>query len=264
MRKILLKQKYPELAKQVVDVALLDTLGVSDKRKIRWRCGRGHEWDAIVLNRTRKGYGCPYCSGRLAIPGETDLATMRPDLAAELVNENLASQLKATSHVKVEWRCSKGHVYEASPAARTSKGSACPYCSGRSAYVGETDIGTTHPELARELVDETLAATIKAGTNKKVEWQCFDCGYRWWASPNSRTSMGSGCPRCHGKVLTDDNALSMLKPDVATEIVDNDLLNGSFVRKITLKCEKGHTWEVLATNYAQFGQNCPICESSAD
>ena len=32
-------------------------------KKVWWKCKHGHEWEAIVNNRS-KGNGCPYCSGR--------------------------------------------------------------------------------------------------------------------------------------------------------------------------------------------------------
>jgi very-short-patch-repair endonuclease len=35
----------------------------SSKNKVWWKCGNGHEWQAVVINRTR-GAGCPYCAGR--------------------------------------------------------------------------------------------------------------------------------------------------------------------------------------------------------
>jgi len=35
-------------------------------RKVWWVCENGHEWEAIVKNRTKHGRGCPYCAGQLA------------------------------------------------------------------------------------------------------------------------------------------------------------------------------------------------------
>ena len=32
-------------------------------KKVWWKCNKGHEWEAIIDNRS-KGAGCPYCSGR--------------------------------------------------------------------------------------------------------------------------------------------------------------------------------------------------------
>lgn len=267
MRKILLADAYPELAAQLVDQSLCSTLSSSANRMVRWRCEKGHEWDALVSNRVHKGYGCPYCSGRLAIPGENDLATLYPELAQELVDPSLATQLKPTSHTRVDWRCPKGHVYNIAVSHRVAKKSGCPYCSGRKAIPGETDLATTHPELAAELVDKSLATSIKAGTNKKVEWRCSVCGETWMASPNSRVHMGSGCPHCAGKtVRRGGNDLMTLRPDLAKQVYDKELLPTLHItsnKVIMWECEHGHRWETSVGNRVQFGHGCPVCAAAS-
>jgi DNA-directed RNA polymerase subunit RPC12/RpoP len=37
-------------------------------KKVWWKCDLGHEWQAVIHNRTR-GHGCPYCSGNKTIKG---------------------------------------------------------------------------------------------------------------------------------------------------------------------------------------------------
>lgn len=51
-------------------------------KKVWWLCENGHSWKAAVFSRV-KGSGCPFCAGKKAIPGFTDLETLRPDLAAQ-------------------------------------------------------------------------------------------------------------------------------------------------------------------------------------
>ena len=53
------------------------------KRKVWWRCEKGHSWQASVCSRAGDGAGCPYCTGRRPMPGETDLASQFPDIAAQ-------------------------------------------------------------------------------------------------------------------------------------------------------------------------------------
>ena len=106
------------------------TLGSS--KKPYWICQYGHRWRTIISHRLN-GTQCPYCSGRLAIPGETDLATINPLLASEwhpTKNGALApSNVKPYSNKKVWWMCDKGHEYEMTINNR-SHGENCPMCWG--------------------------------------------------------------------------------------------------------------------------------------
>mgnify|MGYP002232843173 FL=1 len=54
--------------------------------KIWWICNMNHRWRASIVSRT-KGSKCPYCSGICVIRGKNDLATLRPDIAAEWNDE---------------------------------------------------------------------------------------------------------------------------------------------------------------------------------
>lgn len=109
---------------------------VSSSKKVWWLCGRGHEWTAPISNRTN-GCGCPYCSGKLALVGYNDLATINPVLAAEwhpTKNGELTPQMVTVSAgKKVWWRCKEGHEWEAIVNSRNS-GNGCPYCVGLKKY----------------------------------------------------------------------------------------------------------------------------------
>ena len=60
-----------------------ETISYGSKRKVWWRCSKGHEWLAPPYARTGSETGCPYCAGKLPIPGETDLGTLFPNLTRE-------------------------------------------------------------------------------------------------------------------------------------------------------------------------------------
>lgn len=52
--------------------------------KIVWWNGKcGHEWRASIKNRVISGSGCPYCSHNAILEGYNDLASQKPELAAE-------------------------------------------------------------------------------------------------------------------------------------------------------------------------------------
>ena len=115
---------------------LPEEVTVSSAKNVWWVCNRGHEWRTAVLHRSAEnGTGCPYCSGRYPIPGETDLATVNPLLAAEwhpTKNDLEPTQIAANSEKKVWWKCPVcNHEWQAKPAARNSTGTGCPNCYRR-------------------------------------------------------------------------------------------------------------------------------------
>lgn len=38
------------------------------EKKVWWRCGQGHEWQAEIRSRV-SGCGCPVCTNRVVVPG---------------------------------------------------------------------------------------------------------------------------------------------------------------------------------------------------
>lgn len=101
---------------------------------VHWKCTQGHEWVMSVNSATdREKMTCPYCFGRLPIPGKTDLATLEPEIAAEwdyTRNLLLPSNVTRMSGKKVWWICNEGHSYKARIYNR-SKGKGCPVCAGK-------------------------------------------------------------------------------------------------------------------------------------
>ncbi len=117
------------------DGLLPQDMTVGAEKKVWWMCEKGHEWQATVENRARKGNACPYCSGKRAWPGYNDLQTLYPKLAREwhsALNRDIKpDRVRPGSGKKVWWMCGEGHIWEARIFSRTSKKKpGCPYCAG--------------------------------------------------------------------------------------------------------------------------------------
>lgn len=179
------------------------------RAKAWWRCEKGHSWQAQIYNVAFVGSRCPYCAGYKAIPGETDLVTLSPEIAGQWDYEKNGDirpeTVSASSHAKVWWKCELGHSWQAMPFSRTRARSAgCPYCTGRKVLKGFNDLETLKPDLADEwnqlLNGELTPVDVTLGSNKKVWWQCAD-GHVWQAYIYTRTKPnGTGCPVCSGAV----------------------------------------------------------------
>ncbi|MBR4868719.1 MAG: zinc-ribbon domain-containing protein [Clostridia bacterium] len=248
-----------------------NTLGLMSHKKVWWRCKMGHEWESSISKRSQ-GQGCPYCSGRRPIAGQTDLATTHPKLASEWhpsKNTLSPTQITAGSGKKIWWRCSKGHEWEAIVGNRTSKNRGCPFCSGRNVTEGETDLQSRYPELSKEwhpTKNNTLSpSNVSPGSHKKVWWKC-NKGHEWQAQIKSRVN-GAGCPICSNqKVLPGYNDLLSQDPEIAKDwhptkngaLLPNQVLVGTD-KKVWWQCRKGHEWYASIVSRHRTRCGCPQC-----
>ncbi len=106
----------------------------SSNKKVWWQCEHGHAWEAAIYSRIN-GNGCPYCSGRLPIPGITDLTTTHPAIATQwhpTKNGDITPTKISRGYSKpVYWKCTQcGHEYQRSPYEQTRKNRnpRCPHC----------------------------------------------------------------------------------------------------------------------------------------
>ena len=249
------------------------TVPYGSTQKVWWVCEKGHRWQGTVNHRTAGRTDCPYCAGRAAWPGETDLASRFPDLAREwhpTKNLPLTPQhVLPGSEKKVWWRCSLGHEWQAKIRSRTD-GCGCPVCANRATVPGMNDLESRFPKLAREwhpAKNGTLTPqTVTFGTKRKVWWRC-EKGHEWCASVQSRTLYGTGCPVCAGRVIVPgENDMASQFPAVAREWhpTKNGMLLPSQVpptskRRVWWRCPLGHEYAAAVGMRTMRGSGCPYC-----
>ena len=248
---------HPDLVEQAVDWNPSEYLANSHKRQ-NWKCNQGHNWVASIAERALRGFGCPYCSGKRALPGFNDLATTHPELAKEADGWDPKS-FRPGSNKKLKWKCSEEHRWEMAIVDRTGQNQGCPYCSGRRVLVGFNDLRTIAPHLAAE-ADGWDPTTVTKGSQKEFAWKC-KLGHKWNTSVGSRTS-GRGCPVCSGNVVAVGvNDLKTVRPEIASEADgwDPTTVTEFSTFKGKWKCELGHQWEAQVSNRTAGLTGCPIC-----
>ena len=203
------------------------------------------------------------------------LSVVNPELAKEwhpTLNGSLTSDMvTAWSGKKVWWLGRCGHEWQAIISNR-SKGTGCPYCSGRMVLEGFNDLATISPELASEwhptLNGDLTPHDVTCNSNKKV-WWLGKCGHEWNASISHRND-GTGCPYCSGRrVLNGFNDLATVNSEIASEWhpTFNRKLKPSDVtcssnKKVWWLCKQGHEWRA-SVNGRSRGSDCPICNSES-
>lgn len=186
------------------------TVTYGSKQKVAWRCERGHTWRAQVCSRTGSHAGCPVCAGLAIIPGENDLATLFPAVAAQwhpTKNTDVTpSDVGAYTHRKAWWRCETcGHEWQAVVKSRAGINKCgCPVCAGKAVLQGYNDLATLYPNIASEwhptLNGALTPQDVTSGSGRRVWWQCA-VGHVWRTAVYTRTgAQRSGCPVCAGRV----------------------------------------------------------------
>ena len=247
-------------------------LSYGSRKKVWWQCEKGHRWQAAVYART-EGAGCPVCAGRVPAPGAHSLAACYPDLARQwhpARNGALTpEQVSPGSHRSVWWQCEKGHEWRAAVRSRAA-GSGCPVCANRKVQPRENDLATRYPVLAAQWHPtrngSLTPAQVSPGTRRRVWWRC-EKGHEWQASVASRTSGGSGCPVCAGRVvLPGENDLAGLFPHIAAQW--HPARNGALTpervtpasnRKVWWLCPRGHAYQAAVASRTAQGSGCPYC-----
>lgn len=250
-----------------------EAISYGSKRKVWWHCSRGHSWQAPPYARTGGETGCPYCAGRLPIPGETDLGTVFPNLAQEwhpTKNGSLTpQQVLPGSYLHVWWRCSNGHEWMAQIKSRVS-GCGCPLCAHKTVQPGKTDLATVNPTVAAQWHPTKNGALtprdVLPGTSRRVWWLC-EKGHSWQAAVSSRALGGSKCPYCTGrKVRPGENDLATAFPEIAAQW--HPTKNGSLTpqqvtpnsnRKVWWICPLGHEYQSWIPGRTRQGGGCPYC-----
>ena len=209
---VLMKEwDYEQNNKEGLDPAILS---YGSNKPAHWICQKGHTFIQSIEKRTKRGYGCPYCSGKRILPGYNDLQTLNPALASEWnygKNEGLQpNSISLHSNKSVWWKCSVcGHEWPAKINDRTN-GRGCPICAKKKRiksfreknYLkrGVNDLQTLKPELLKEWdYNKNIGINpedFTTNSNEQVWWICSVCGHKWQASIANRANKNSGCPKC--------------------------------------------------------------------
>lgn len=169
--------------------------------------------------------------------------------------------IKPFSHQSKEWICEKGHVTVCTVNTKVSKSVNCPMCYGRIVIPGETDLATTHPEIAQEAYNWD-ATTLGQFSNKKVQW-IGTCGHIYEMTVEKRVYRRYKCPYCSGhKVLKGFNDLKTTHPEIANELINGDpsTVSAGSHKKFLWQGSCGHQWVATVNNRTKQRKTlCPYC-----
>ena len=190
------------------------------------------------------------------------LSESHPDLASEADGWD-PSEFLAGSNKKMSWRCSKNHTWNSLITSRALSGTGCPYCSGNKVLAGFNDLATLFPAIAKEAFGWD-PSQVTSRSNQVREWKCGK-NHKWRTSIANRTAgKTTGCAYCSNrKLLIGYNDLQTLNAELAREAFGwnpAEILAVSS-KKMTWKCQEGHTWTASLQSRFLRSTKCPTCSN---
>lgn len=279
---ILLKDRFPSLFAEIdrdktKDVDL-KKLTYGSKRKIWWKCKKGHSWENSVNCRTnRKVALCPFCCNQRIC---SDNCLLNNDPLGICKNWNYdKNEMKPTeiaprSNKKFWWLCPKGHSFLQS-IVRRQLGAGCQYCANqlvcKDNCLASNDIKNLtnqwHPIKNGSLTPFDVTPT----SSREVWWLCKVCKNEWKNKIYRR--FNGNCPFCARKIVgiknsqaKPFNSLAYLFPELLEEWnydknkdIDPNTINKATNRKVWWICHKKHEWEAVVNKRTCQGRGCPKC-----
>lgn len=248
-----------------------NNVSYASNKKAYWKCKEGHQWEAMIANRSIRDRGCPYCSHRKPIVGKTDLGTMYPVLSLEWNHKRnkglVPSDYLPYSNTKVWWICSEGHEWQSTIYNRTIAGRGCPYCSNQKILAGYNDLETLCPSIAKEWdFDKNKKKPSDYGKNStyKAWWICPN-GHSYEASIHNRINGKTACPYCaNQKILKGFNDFQTTNPDLLkdwdytnNELKPDEVFANSHT-KVWWICKNKHHYQASLADHTK-GIGCPFC-----
>ncbi|MFJ6680233.1 zinc-ribbon domain-containing protein [Microbacterium sp. NPDC091382] len=177
------------------------------------------------------------------------------------------------SNDKADYVCLNGHRFMAAVSVVSAGGErgGCGYCANKRLLLGHNTLADVYPDLAAEWDyernDGVTPRDVFPGSGRQRAWICA-AGHRYSATPNTRTTKGSGCGICSNKVLSADvNSLAATHPDLVESEWDwgangslkpDQVLAGS-ERAVAWRCrEYGHPFVTAPVNRTR-GRGCHVC-----
>lgn len=209
-----LQAKYPKIAAQWSDEnedtpdQVFPTLTVLRK----WHCDIYNlEYQAPINEMVTGEKECPYCSGKLAVPGRTSLLALYPDIAKmwSANNEKDADYVLPNVLTDALWICLEcGNEFWGKIKEVVDGETDCPYCNNRKVMPGFNSFEVRHKDLIEEwdyvnnyiIVDPN---TISDNHASPVWWICKNNKNHHYPMSVSRKLMyqkrnRESCPYCKG------------------------------------------------------------------
>lgn len=160
------------------------------RTKHRWKCAKGHEWEAAPYS-VRSGRWCRLCATEAVATSQRGTLEDCQKLAEDRGGKCLSIEYRNVE-TKLTWQCALGHQWQAKT-ANIKHGQWCPVCGIKRRTEAQRGTLEQMQKVAAAKGGKCLSDKyVNSGT--KLEWECRH-GHKWQAKPGNIV-FGQWCPIC--------------------------------------------------------------------
>ncbi|MGD0712097.1 MAG: hypothetical protein ABR968_13070 [Bacteroidales bacterium] len=166
---------------------LLSKKYIHCKMVLIWECSKGHKWEAVARSIKYQKSWCPICAGHF----KYDIKYMK-ELATKRGGKCLSKKY-VNGQTKLEFQCSKGHVWNATP-NNIINNRWCRICSYKTGGDKRRHKIETYQKIALERGGKLLSDKYINNCSPLL-WECKN-GHQWKTTPKSVKNLKTWCPHC--------------------------------------------------------------------
>ena len=159
----------------------------------------GHTVRRQIADMCKRNFVCPECKYGSKKTEKHPKTLSQEEFLKRVHKHNpdiFTDDLYINNKTDMVFYCSKNHHWTTKADAVMYQKNGCPYCSGARPIVGETDLGTVRPDVAKLLKNPEDAILYKEYSNKSATFICPNCGHELNRMINNVSSKGLSCDVC--------------------------------------------------------------------
>lgn len=211
---------------------------------LRWRCAKGHEWEAKFVNIRSRGAWCPKCAGCAKLSIE-DCRRVAEERGGECISE-----IYRNTDSKLRWRCSAGHEWEAKLNHVKDSGSWCPHCAG------SLPLGLEEAQRYAATMGGECLSEVYKNQNHLLRWRCAK-GHEWESPFRNMHRKAQWCPHCAGNVRKTLDEIQAFAAQKGGKCLSEEYQNANSY--LLWECSEGHQWQSRWNDVAHRGSWCEPC-----
>ena len=144
------------------------------------------------------------------------------------------------AHTKMKFQCdiNPNHIFEATPSDIYCGNTHCPYCMRRKVFVGETDVWTERPDIAKMLLHPEDGYKYFATGFQRADFVCPNCGTIVNKSISNVSHWGLVCPNCSDGRSFAEKLVAELLNQLKIKYSFNRTIKWSGDRRYDFYCEE--------------------------